>query len=218
MIHQQVIIQATQQYIQEKFSGEGSGHDWWHMQRVWNTATHIGKQENADLFIVSLAALLHDIGDHKFHNGDETAGVRLATEWLNKLNVPADVIAQVCNIISNVSYKGAQQETPMETLEGKVVQDADRLDAIGAIGIARVFAYAGFKHHEIHNPDRQPEKHLTFEDYKKSKNTAINHFYEKLLLLKDRMQTATGKAMAEERHQFMEMYLSQFYQEWEGEK
>ncbi len=213
---QQAIIRTTSEYVREKFSGESSGHDWWHMRRVWNNALYIAKQEKADQFIVSLAALLHDIGDHKFHGGDESVGPSLAWKWLRQFDMKADIIQQICDIIAHVSFKGAAQVTPMRTIEGKVVQDADRLDAIGAMGIARVFAYAGFKGHELHIPGKQPELHTTFEQYKNGKNTAINHFYEKLLLLKDRMHTVTGKKMAAERHRFMEQYLARFYQEWEG--
>lgn len=211
------IITATHHHVREKFANEGSGHDWWHIQRVWNTALHIAKEEQADEFIVSLGALLHDIADHKFHGGDETLGPKVSREWLEPFEIDASLIDHVCEIVANVSFKGAGTATTMATLEGKIVQDADRLDAIGAIGIARVFTYAGYKGHPMYDPEISSENHQTFAQYKASAGPAINHFYEKLLLLKDRMNTETGRKMAEQRHQYMEGYLAQFYREWEGE-
>ncbi|WP_018477807.1 HD domain-containing protein [Pontibacter roseus] len=200
-------------------SGEGSGHDWWHIYRVWKNAQHIASKENgANLYTVELAALLHDIGDHKFHNGDETVGPRLVREWLESIEVEEETIQHICTIINDLSYKGAGTSSAMHTLEGRIVQDADRLDAIGAIGIARAFAYGGHKGRELHNPDISPVHHDSFESYKSSTGPTINHFYEKLLLLKDRLHTPTARAMAAGRHQFMEDFLKQFFTEWEGVK
>ncbi|KAA5547777.1 HD domain-containing protein [Adhaeribacter rhizoryzae] len=208
------IILTTADYIKEKFAGEGSGHDWWHIYRVWQNALYLAKNEQADLLVVQLGALLHDVADWKFYGGDETVGEKMAREYLEKLQVPELVIAPVCQIINEISFKGAGVNTPMSTLEGAIVQDADRLDAIGAIGIARAFAYGGFKHREMHNPNILPENHTSFAAYKKNTGPTINHFYEKLLLLKDRMNTATGRQLAEDRHQYMLNFLEQFYQEW----
>ncbi|TPE43142.1 HD domain-containing protein [Pontibacter mangrovi] len=210
-------IEKAAAYVRALLSGEGSGHDWWHILRVWNNAKHIARQEEADLYVVELAALLHDIGDHKFHNGDETVGPRMAREWMEQHQVEPDTIVHVCRIIAELSFKGAGTSSAMPTLEGQVVQDADRLDAIGAIGIARTFAYGGHKGREIYNPDIQPIMHESFQAYKTSAAPTINHFYEKLLLLKDRMHTKTAKAIADQRHQYMEGFLSQFYAEWNGE-
>lgn len=216
--NKQKIINQTAAHVRKKFESEGSGHDWWHIQRVWNMAVTIAKQEKADLFIVELAALLHDIADHKFHGGDEEAGPKAAREWLSPLGVEENSIDHICRIIRNVSFKGAEVDTPMHSIEGKIVQDADRLDAIGAIGIARAFAYGGFKNRELYNPEIKPETHDSFEAYKKSDGPTLNHFYEKLLLLKDRMNTETGRQIAGERHKFMEMFITQFLEEWKGMK
>ncbi|PRY12043.1 uncharacterized protein CLV24_109168 [Pontibacter ummariensis] len=218
MQNQKEIIAETADYVKELLSGEGSGHDWWHIYRVWKNAKAIAAQEKADLFIVELAALLHDIGDHKFHDGDETVGPRMARAWLGKHQVPEEVINHTCTIIKDLSYKGAGTSSAMASIEGQIVQDADRLDAIGAIGIARTFAYGGHKNRELYNPNIQPVLHDSFETYKASTAPTINHFYEKLLLLKDRMHTTTAKAMAQDRHQYMENFLQQFYAEWEGER
>jgi len=196
--------------------GEGSGHDWWHVYRVWKNAIHIGKQESVDLFVVELAALLHDVADWKFHDGNDEIGPQVAKEWLESLAVSVDTVSHVCQIIKDISFKGAGVVTAMKTTEGMVVQDADRLDALGAIGIARTFAYGGSKNREMYNPDINPEMHTSFEQYKNSQGTSINHFYEKLLLLKELMNTATAKQIAEKRHAVMEDYLAQFYREWEG--
>ena len=198
--------------------GEGSGHDWWHVYRVWKNAIHIGKQESVDIFVVELAALLHDVADWKFHNGNDEIGPQVAKEWLESLGVSVDTVSHVCQIIKDISFKGAGVVTAMKTTEGMVVQDADRLDALGAIGIARTFAYGGSKNREMYNPDINPEMHASFEQYKKSQGTSINHFYEKLLLLKELMNTATARQIAEKRHAVMEDYLQQFYDEWEGIK
>lgn len=211
------IIDKTAGYIKERFEGEGSGHDWWHVYRVWKNAVHIGKHEKVDLFVVELAALLHDVADWKFHDGNEDIGPQLAREWLERLSVEENVVSHVCQIIQDISFKGAGVATNMKTIEGMVVQDADRLDAIGAIGISRAFAYGGSKGREMYNPDVKPEKHDSFEQYKKSQGTSINHFYEKLLLLKNLMNTETAKEIAGKRHTVMEAFLHEFFREWEGE-
>ncbi|WP_299821824.1 HD domain-containing protein [uncultured Pontibacter sp.] len=218
MYSKETIIQETAVYVKELLSGEGSGHDWWHIYRVWKNAQSIAAQEpEADLFLVELAALLHDIGDHKFYGGDETVGPRMAAAWLQKYDLPARVVQDVCTIIKDLSYKGAGTSSEMASIEGQIVQDADRLDAIGAIGIARTFAYGGHKNRLLYDPTIKPELHNSFEAYKASTTPTINHFYEKLLLLKDRMHTATAKKIAAQRHQYMEDFLRQFYSEWEGE-
>ncbi|MFZ5966418.1 MAG: HD domain-containing protein [Bacillota bacterium] len=216
--NKQQIIDNTIRYVRGKLEGEGSGHDWWHVYRVYKSAKAIAANEKADEFIVSLGALLHDIADFKFHNGDMEVGPRVAKEWLESLHVDEEIITHIEYIIRNVSFKGAKVKMTMDTIEGKIVQDADRLDAIGAIGIARTFAYGGFKNREIYNPDVKPQIHETFEQYKSGSGHSINHFYEKLLLLKDMMNTETGRKMAEERHKFMEIYLKEFYDEWDGRK
>jgi uncharacterized protein len=210
------IIAATAEYVKAKLSGEGSGHDWFHVERVWKNAVRIGATENADMFVVELAALLHDIADWKFAGGDESAGPRAAREWLERVHVDEQTIAHVCEIIRDISFKGAGVTTSMKTKEGMIVQDADRLDALGAIGIARAFAYGGHKGSELYNPQVKPELHASFDDYKKSRGNTINHFYEKLLLLRDRMNTPTARRIAEERHAFMETFLQQFFKEWKG--
>lgn len=216
-MQKQEIIANTTAYVKELLEGEGSGHDWWHIYRVWKNALHIAEQEQgADLYIVELAALLHDIGDHKFHNGDETVGPRMVRAWLEKQAVDEVIIQQVSAIVSDLSFKGAGTSSAMPTLEGRIVQDADRLDAIGAIGIARAFAYGGHKNRALYNPEITPEQHNSFEAYKSSTGPTINHFYEKLLLLKERMHTPSARAMAEARHRYMEEFLNQFYAEWEG--
>lgn len=212
------IIEKTAQYVQSLLTGESSGHDWWHVYRVWKTAKRIARDEHGvDPFVVELAALLHDIADHKFYGGDLTVGPRKAREWLLSIEVPADVADHVATIISQTSFKGASVATPMSTREGMVVQDADRLDAIGAIGVARAFAYGGHKGNELYDPAVKVREHTSFEQYTKGDGTTINHFYEKLLLLKNRMNTQTGKRMAQERHTYMQDYLERFYKEWEGE-
>lgn len=210
------IIDKTCQFVEEKLAGEGSGHDWWHIYRVWNLAKNIAEQEEANLKIVELSALLHDIADWKFYDGDETIGPKMAKQFLLNNQVEPEVIDPVIEIIASISYKGAGVPTPMKTLEGEVVQDADRLDAIGAMGIARTFAYGGHKNRLMYHPDEPPVMHQSFEEYKKNKGHTINHFHEKLLLLKDRMNTTSALRLAEGRHQFMQAYLDQFYEEWDG--
>ncbi|HET6272011.1 MAG TPA: HD domain-containing protein [Bacteroidota bacterium] len=212
----QHIVEQTAAHVKQKLTGEGTGHDWWHIQRVRQMAIRIAKQENADPFRVELAALLHDIADWKFHGGDETAGPREARVWLEKIGVEKAVIDHVCEIIHDLSFKGAGVKTRMRTKEGMVVQDADRLDALGAIGIARAFAYGGHRGQELYNPDILPTLHKSFEEYKNANGTTINHFHEKLLLLKNLMNTATARALAEERHAYMEAFLARFMREWGG--
>ena len=202
--------------MRDKLEGEGSGHDWWHVYRVWKTARTIGEQEKADMFVVELAALLHDIADWKFNDGDEDAGARAARVWLESLEVDSKVVNYVCDIIATSSFKGAGVKSEMKTLEGKVMQDADRLDAIGAIGIGRTFAYGGHKGREMYNPNIKPEFHTTAEQYKNNVTPTVNHFYEKLLLLKNLMNTKAARKMAEDRHKYTEEFLDRFFKEWDG--
>jgi uncharacterized protein len=210
-------IAATTEYVKQKFSGEGSGHDWWHMYRVWQLSKTIADSEPAaDRYVVELGALLHDIADWKFHDGDEEAGPKAARTWLSSIKVEESVIAHIEEIIRTVSFKGAGVPSNMQTIEGKIIHDADKLDAIGAIGIARTFAYGGAKGRELYNPESIPEQHASFDTYKKNSGPTIDHFYEKLLLLKDRMYTATAKRLAEQRHSYMKAYLDEFYAEWDG--
>ena len=211
------LIQQTITYVKQELANAEGGHDWWHIERVWKTAKHIAKTEQVDLLVVELGALLHDIADSKFHDGDESIGPQKARAFLQAQEVEENVITHVIGIIENISFKGGKEAQTFKSSELDVVQDADRLDALGAIGIARTFNYGGFKNREIYNPTIPSNLNMTKEEYKNSIAPSINHFYEKLLLLKDRMNTATGKAMAAKRHQFMESYLEQFYNEWEGE-
>lgn len=204
------IISKTADFVKSKSLGESSGHDWWHIYRVHKLAVYLGKQERANLYIVELAALLHDLDDWKFN----ATGSSHAADWLMQCGVDLGTIQNIVCVIGQVSFKGAGETNRAETIEAKVVQDADRLDAIGAIGIARTFAYGGFNKSEIYNPDDKPGLHENFEAYKKSQSHTINHFYEKLLLLKDRLNTETAKKLSEKRHQFLEDFLSQFYAEW----
>lgn len=213
-----LIIARTADHVRKLLSGDSAGHDWWHIERVRRVALTIAREEQAELFLVELAALLHDVADWKFAGGDEKAGPAAAREWLLSLEVDEPTIDHVCRIIGQLSFKGAGVATPMDSLEGQCVQDADRLEAIGAIGIARTFAYGGWKGQPMHDPELPPHLHGSFTEYKQNKGTTINHFYEKLLLLKDRMNTAAGKRMAQARHDFMQQYLDQFFAEWEGKK
>jgi len=214
---QTAIIERTVEFVRDSLSGEATGHDWWHVDRVRALACRLGREEGADLLVVELAALLHDIADWKFHQGDLEAGPRAAAAWLESCQVEAGVVAQVCEIIGSVSFKGAQVATPMATLEGQVVQDADRLDALGAVGIARAFAYGGHRQREIHSPDVAPESHDSFAAYRDSNSTTINHFHEKLLLLADRMNTSAARRLAHGRDSYMRSFLKRFHSEWEGE-
>lgn len=210
------IIKGAEDEVRRRLEGEGSGHDWWHVHRVRNIAKRLAAEEGADPYVTELAALLHDIADWKFHGGDDAAGPKASRELLVALGADEGTIAHVCDIVATISFKGAGVTTPMRTLEGRVVQDADRLEALGAIGIGRAFAYGGYKRRQMHVPGAAPVLHATAEAYKKSEGTTINHFHEKLLLLKDRMHTAAGRRLAEERHRYMEEYLARFEREWEG--
>lgn len=211
-------IQKTIEFVKKELQNAESGHDWWHIERVWKTAKNIAQEENVDLKVVEFAALLHDIADAKFHDGDEEIGPRKAGEFLKSIEIEDAVINHVQQIIRNMSFKSSLGEINFTSPEMLVVQDADRLDAIGAIGIARAFNYGGFKNRELYNPEIKPDININKEAYKKSTAPTINHFYEKLLLLKDKMNTTSGKKIAAQRHEFMEQYLHQFYAEWEGEK
>ncbi|MCJ7691645.1 MAG: HD domain-containing protein [Clostridiaceae bacterium] len=210
-----LIIDKTKEYVKTKLEGEGTGHDYWHILRVYKTSMYIGEKENADLFIVALTALLHDIADWKFNAGNSDIATNLIGVWLVSLGVHESNINKITTIIKTMSFKGGTTNAKQETIEGKVVQDADRLDALGAIGIARAFAYGGYRERELYNPNIGPKKYNDFEEYKKNLGTTINHFYEKLLLLKDLMNTESGKFLAKERHEFMENYLEQFFKEWD---
>ena len=212
------IIAKTILFVKEKLNDAEGGHDWFHIERVYKNAVLISKNEVCDTIIVQLGALLHDIADSKFHDGDETIGPRVAREFLESEKVDDEVITHVVNIIENISFKGGNFEKKFSSIELAVVQDADRLDAIGAIGIARTFNYGGFKNRTLYDPEIAPNSSMTKEEYKKNDSPTINHFYEKLLLLKDKMNTATGKQIAQERHRYMEGFLAQFYAEWQGEK
>ena len=212
---QQDIIQRTAGYVKGETQNESSGHDWWHIYRVWKNALTICKHEKADKDIVQLAALLHDLDDWKFNDQEDETPQR-AKAWMESCDVDSQVIERVCEIITHISFKGANVENKMKSLEGFIVQDADRLDAIGAIGIARAFAYGGYKSRPMYDPESPPQMHATFEQYKDSKSATINHFYEKLLLLKDMMNTATAKRIAEQRHEVMLRFLDQFMNEWDG--
>lgn len=217
------IISNTEDFVKETLINAEGGHDWFHILRVWNTAKLISKDENVNGFVVELGALLHDIADSKFHAGDETIGPKIAREFLESQLVDDSIIIHIENIISNISFKsslpadrGGNFKQKFNSRELEVIQDADRLDAIGAVGIARTFNYGGFKNRPLYNPEISPNLNQSKEAYKNSEAPTINHFYEKLLLLKDRMNTKTGKKIAEERHLFMETFLQQFYKEWEG--
>ncbi|WP_396636068.1 HD domain-containing protein [Maribacter sp. R77961] len=213
------LVEETITFVKETLQGAEGGHDWFHIQRVFNNSLLIAKDEKVNVLIVSLSALLHDIADAKFYNGDETIGPKIAMEFLKSIEVSKDVIAHVVQIIENISFKvsldsGEKERTRFTSKELQVVQDADRLDAIGAIGIARTFNYGGFKNREIYNPNISPNLEMSKEEYKKSTAPTINHFYEKLLLIKDKMNTPTGRKLAKERHDYMLGFLAQFYKEW----
>ena len=212
------LIDKTILFVKEKLENAEGGHDWFHIERVFKNSVLISKNEVCDVTVVKLGALLHDVADSKFHNGDETVGPRIARKFLESENVDEKIIAHVVNIIENISYKGGNFEKKFSSIELDVVQDADRLDAIGAIGIARTFNYGGFKNRVLYDPNIAPNSSMTKEEYKKNDSPTLNHFYEKLLLLKDKMNTQTGKQIAQERHRYMEGFLAQFYAEWEGEK
>ncbi|KLT64526.1 HD domain-containing protein [Pedobacter sp. BMA] len=212
----QSILNETVEFVKLTLANAEAGHDWFHIERVLKTALNINKQENGDELIVALAALLHDIADPKFNNGDETLGPRVAEEFMLSVNVDLEVIEHVKLIIQNMSFKNSFDNTGFSSKEMQIVQDADRLDAIGAIGIARAFTYGGFKNRVLYDPEVSVEQHHSKESYKNTTAPTINHFYEKLLLLKDMMNTVTGKALAQKRHDFMLLFLDHFYSEWEG--
>jgi uncharacterized protein len=212
------IVNKTIVFVKKKLENAEGGHDWFHIERVYKNALSIAENEVCDDTVVKLAALLHDIADSKFHNGDETVGPEIAREFLLINEVEEATIQHVIKIIENISFKGGNTKKEFSSIELDIVQDADRLDAIGAIGIARAFNYGGFKNRPLYNPNIAPKLHMSKEEYKNSKAPTLNHFYEKLLLLKDKMNTETGKQIAKERHQFMMNFLSQFYAEWDGEK
>ncbi|MDO9594148.1 MAG: HD domain-containing protein [Lutibacter sp.] len=212
----QQIIKNTEAFVKNALKDAEGGHDWFHILRVWNNAKLISKNENVDSFVVELGALLHDIADSKFHNGDETIGPKIAREFLESQQVDESIIVHIENIISNISFKGGNFKQQFNSPELEVIQDADRLDAIGAVGIARTFNYGGFKNRPLYNPEIPPNLNQSKEAYKNSEAPTINHFYEKLLLLKDRMNTVTGREIAANRHQYMEHFLNQFYDEWNG--
>lgn len=212
------LINKTIIFVKEKLNDAEGGHDWFHIERVYKNALLIAKNTPCDSTVVKLGALLHDIADSKFHNGDETIGPKTARLFLESEHVSEEIIVHVVKIIENISYKGGNFEKKFTSTELDIVQDADRLDAIGAIGVARAFHYGGYKDRTIYDPSIAPITNMTKEEYKKNNAPTINHFYEKLLLLKDKMNTETGKQIADERHRFMETFLSQFYAEWEGVK
>ena len=212
------VVKKTAEFVKKSMIGEGSGHDWWHIYRVWQMAKTIAKKEKADMFVVELGALLHDIADYKFHNGDEEIGPKKTSEWLNGLGVDGECVDRVAEIVRNTSFRGARVKHNIRTLEGKIVYDADKLDAMGAIGIARTFAFGGFMKREIYDPNVKPYFHKTFEEYKNGESHTINHFYEKLLLLKNFMHTKTAKKIAKGRHRYLKDYLSKFYREWGGKE
>lgn len=208
------ILDEVKKYIRKSLGEEATGHDWWHSWRVWKLSKKIAEKEGGNLFVIELAALFHDIADWKFYGGSTKKGAEKAKSLLKKLGVDDKTIKRICHIIDNVSFKGAGVKNKIKTKEGMIVQDADRLDVLGAIGIARIFAYGGFKGREIYNPNIKPKLHKTFKEYKNSKSTSINHFYEKILLLKDRLNTKTAKKIAERKHKFLENFLKEFFREW----
>ena len=211
------LIEATKTFAKETLSDAEGGHDWFHTQRVYRLAHRLAKEEKADEIVVQLAALLHDIADAKFHNGDETIGPKIAARFLAEKQVDKAIITHVCDIICYMSFKNSLDgKSPLDSNELRVVQDADRLDAIGAIGIARTFNYGGFKNRSMYDPDIPPKLNMNKAEYKKSNAPTINHFYEKLLLLKDQMHTATAKKIAAKRHDYMLSFLDQFYAEWDS--
>lgn len=214
---QQKIITATIAFVKEKLEHAEGGHDWFHIERVQRLALHLAKEEKADEYVVALSALLHDIADAKFHHGDENIGPKTAENFLESLRVEKNVIERVVFVIRYISFKGGHNPAPYRTVELDILQDADRLDALGAVGIARCFNYGGFKNRPLYDPAIPPDLQMDKETYKKGDSPSLNHFYEKLLLLKNQMNTKTGRALAEERHRFLEIYLDRFLREWRGE-
>jgi uncharacterized protein len=211
------LIKNTINFVKKQLEDAEGGHDWFHIERVFKNALLIAENEDCNVTVVKLGALLHDIADSKFHDGDEKIGPKTARIFLESQNVSEDIISHVIAIIENISFKGGNFEKKFNSKELEIVQDADRLDAIGAIGIARTFNYGGFKNRPLHNPNIQPNLNMSKEEYKNSESPTLNHFYEKLLLLKDKMNTETGKEIAQKRHDFMITFLAQFYAEWDGE-
>ncbi|MCA1965481.1 MAG: HD domain-containing protein [Flavobacterium sp.] len=212
------IINNTILFVKNQLTHAEGGHDWFHIERVYKNALLIAEGEECDLTVVKLGALLHDIADSKFHGGDESVGPKTARTFLESQNVSEAIISHVIAIIENISFKGGNFEKDFHSKELEIVQDADRLDALGAIGIARTFNYGGFKNRPLYNPNIQPNLNMSKEEYKNSESPTLNHFYEKLLLLKDKMNTETGKKIAQKRHDFMVTFLSQFYAEWDGQE
>lgn len=212
------LIDKTILFVKTTLAQAEGGHDWFHIERVYKNALLIAESEKCDMEIVQLGALLHDIADSKFHNGDESIGPKTARTFLEAEKVEPNIIDHVIAIIENISFKGGKVERQFSSIELDIVQDADRLDAIGAIGIARTFNYGGFKNRALYNPEIAPNLTMTKDEYKNNEAPTINHFYEKLLLLKDKMNTQTGKQIAQDRHRYMEDFLEQFYAEWEGKK
>ena len=210
-------ITLTINFVKEKLEGAEAGHDWFHIERVWKLAKKIAEQEGGNLEVIELSALLHDIADPKFHNGDETLALKISQNFLEEIHVNAKLIEQVLFVIKNISFKNRAEAPENPPLELQIVQDADRLDAIGAIGIARTFNFGGFKNNLMYHPEIKPNLGMNKEEYKKSNGTTINHFYEKLLLLKNLMNTETAKKIASERHDFMLQFLDEFYKEWNVE-
>ena len=212
------LLDNTLLFVKQQLQNAEGGHDWFHIERVYKNALLIAKEEECDVTVVQLGALLHDIADSKFYDGDETIGPKTARTFLESQNVAETTIRHVINIIENISFKGGNFDKKFTSKELDIVQDADRLDALGAIGIARTFNYGGFKNRQLYNPAIAPNLKMSKDEYKNSESPTLNHFYEKLLLLKDKMNTPTGKKIAETRHQYMKNFLSQFYAEWEGER
>ncbi|MBA3013080.1 MAG: HD domain-containing protein [Desulfobacula sp.] len=222
-MNEKLIIKEIERLVKNHFLEESSGHDWWHSHRVRQMGLQIAKNESADLFIVEVSALLHDVGDYKFHDGDEEIGGKIINKWLINIGIPPKHIDKILEIIVNLSFMKSLKNNRTITkhslpIEAKILNDSDRLDALGAIGIARTFAFGGFFKREIHNPIIPPNINITHEEYKKKNSTSINHFYEKLLTLKDTMLTTTGKKLAQERHEYMKTYLDRFFDEWDGTK
>lgn len=213
-----VLIENTIAFVKSKLQNAEGGHDWFHIERVYKNSLLIANNENCNLLVVQLGALLHDIADSKFHDGDESIGPKTAKFFLENQKVDEKVIQKVVAIIENISFKGGNFNKNFTSIELEIVQDADRLDAIGAIGIARAFNFGGFKNRAIYDPNILPDLSMSKEEYKKSESPTLNHFYEKLLMLKDKMNTETGKNLALKRHNFMNVFLEEFYAEWNGEK
>jgi uncharacterized protein len=212
-MNQEEIIEKSEAFVKQSFESAEGGHDWWHTWRVWRLSIRIALKENADIFVTSLGALFHDIADPKFHNGDEDKGVKISRDFLSSLGVDDSILTRVEDIIRRISFKGGIPDPLPKSAELKCVQDADRLDAMGAVGIARAFSYGGYKGRKIHDPEQDAQKYNSADEYRKSKSPTINHFYEKLLLIKDLMNTKTGRKLAKKRHKFMEAFLNEFFDE-----